>query len=242
MTWQNPTVQRIEQNCQLLYHGYDEKVDYVVEIAVHAKDCVWYGKTNRQRPCECEVVKEKRARNVRRPGLIQQLREYAANKDTDRKPKAERGAPRVKTAGRPPGDMAGFFAVDELECEITALVDRAMEDAGRDRTWASLPVQTVLEGLARQVSWFIDERPDLARDVDKAAAAWVAKARSTLRISTSEAIFDSVPCGNCGGSLGTPWGNVGEDDVRCIGSAETPPCGETYPMSEWMRLYESARR
>jgi hypothetical protein len=242
MSWEDEVVERIHARCKLLYSGYIEKVDYNLDVAYHRATCEYNGKSTRPQLCECPVVTEKRSRNVNRPGYLDQLKEFAKHKDTDRNPKAERGAPRVKTAGRPPGDMAGFFALDELTCDIVAVVDRAMEEAGRDRTWASSSVTTVLAGLAVQVRHFIEARPDIAREIDKATARWLDSARSTLKISTSAAIFDSVACGNCGGGLGTPWGNRGEADVRCIGTPNDPPCGESYPVSEWLRLYEDHKR
>lgn len=239
-------LKRIEANCELLWSGYHERVDYVVAVAYHRAECPHHGGPSRPMSmtpgydCDCPMVDEKRTRKLRRKGYLSQLKEFAENKDTDRNPKAERGAPRVKTAGRPPGDLGGFFALDELSCDVIAVVDRVMEEVGRDRTWAANPVWEVLRGLSSQVGHFIESRPDQAREIDKAAARWVASARSTLRVSTSEAVFDSVVCGNCGGALGTPWGN--ESDVRCVGSPAEPPCGHTYPMSEWVRLYEDHKR
>lgn len=239
----NPVVDRIHDNCKLLYGGYQEKVEYVVQVAYHRAECQHHGKTTRPKgDCACPVVNEQRVRNVNRPGYIDQLRRFTEHKDTDRQPKAERGAPRVKVAGRPPGDLGGFFALDELTCDILSTVDKALEEVGRDRTWASNPVHKVLGGLATQVSYFVDSRPDVAREVDKKVKGWVDSARSTLKISTSEALFDSVTCGNCGGALASPWGNRGEADVRCIGSPSAGPCGETYPVSDWLRLYEESQQ
>lgn len=239
----DPALMRISQNCKLLYHGYEERVDYTVEVKYHRSSCEYYSKaTQKYNDCDCPIANEKRSRNVKRPGYLEQLQQFAQNKDTDRNPKAERGAPRVKVAGRPPGDMAGFFAVDELTCDIVNVVDRALDEVGRDRTWACGPVTQVLAGLATQVSYFAHSRPDVLRDVDKAAARWVSTARSTLRISTSDSFFDSVVCGNCGGALSTPWGNQDGADVRCVGTPSDGPCGETYPVSEWLRLYEQRER
>lgn len=241
--WENPALRKIESNCKLLYGGYQEKVEYVIDVAYHRGECVHYGKSTRVKDdCDCPTAKEKRVRNVNRPGYLDQLHKFAQNKDTDRNPKAERGAPRVKVAGRPPGDMAGFFALDELSCNIVNVIDRALEEVGRDRTWACGPIHQVLAGLAHQVAYFVESRPDVARDVEKATTKWVESAQSTLKISTGNAIFDSVVCGNCGGALGSPWGNQGESDVRCIGSPSAEPCGETYPVSEWLRLYEESQQ
>lgn len=238
-------VNRVADNCQLLYDGYTEKVEYVVDVIYHRAECV-----NRNRmesvpdvACTCPVAGEKRVRQVRRPGLLRQLRDFAANKDTDRSPKAERGAPRVKVPGRPPGDMANFLTLDEIECAIPLAVDRALEEAGRDRTWAASPVSSILIGLSGQVSYLIGAgRPDIARDLDKALQGWVRQARETLRITVGDAMFSTVVCGNCGGGLSTPWGNRGDHDVRCVGTPSSPPCGETYPVSEWLRLYEDHKR
>ncbi len=303
-------VLRIDENCKLLYEGYLEKVQYVLQVSAHAADCVWHGRTHLAKDCGCPVTNEQRVRNVRRPGYLDQLREFAKHKDTDRNPKAERGAPRVKTAGRPPGDMGGFFALDELECDIPSVADRFLEALGRDRTWAAQSVRLVLLGLASQVANALsaaaaaggpagagrldggstqgpvidsaDDRlrccedplrtskDDLVRDrdddlheckddhgikisdhdapidharrVDLAVIRWVDLARRTLKITVQETIFDKIVCGNCGGGLATPAGNRGDHDVRCVGTPSAPPCGETYPPGEWLRLYEDQQR
>jgi hypothetical protein len=290
-------VVRIDENCKLLYEAYLEKVEYSLGVAYHIELCPHHGRSTKPKDCPCEVVHEKRVRQVRRPGLLDQLREFAANKDTDRNPKAERGAPRVKTAGRPPGDMGGFFALDELECDIPAVADRFLEAVGRDRTWAAQSVRLILLGLAGQVSAALssagfeearldstmidsgddrlrdcedrlpDRKADLhgckddqgegdhgtkisdhetpfdhARKVDLAVTRWVDLARRTLKITVQETIFDKIVCGNCGGGLATPAGNRGDHDVRCVGTPTDPPCGETYPPGEWLRLYEDQQR
>jgi hypothetical protein len=235
-------VDRIDENCKLLYSGYTEHVDYNLEVAYHRNSCSHYGKsTIPKEDCECPVVNEKRVRQIKRKGYLDQLREFAQNKDTDRELKAERGAPRIKVAGRPPGDLGGFFTLDEIECEIPYIVDRVLEEVGRDRTWACQSARHILIGLANQCCHFADARPDQLRVIDKACSKWVATARSTLRISTRDTIFDSIVCGNCGGGLSTPAGNRGESDVRCVGTPEQPPCGETYPPGEWLTLYERSQ-
>jgi hypothetical protein len=236
-------IKRVGDNCKLLYEGYSEGVEFVVDVAYHRYGCEYHGKSHKPKGCDCTVTREKRVRSIRRPGYLEQLREFAQHKDTDRNAKAERGAPRVKTAGRPPGDLGGFFALDELECDIPTVVDRALEEAGRDRSWAVQPVRLILIGLASQVAEILaDGRPDVARDLDLAARRWVESARSTLKITVGDSMFDAVTCGNCGGALSTPWGNQGDADVRCIGTPTDPPCGETYPPGEWLRLYEDHKR
>lgn len=235
-------VERVEANCKLLYDGYIERVEYSVAVAYHRSTCQHHGSAEAQ-DCPCPVVHEQRVRNVRRPGYLQQLREFAQHKDTDRNPKAERGAPRVKSPGRPPGDMGGFFTLDELECDIPTVVDRALAEAGRDRTWAAQSVRKILIGLGCQVAHILAAgRPDVARDLDLASTRWVDSARSTLKITVGDSMFESVTCGNCGGALQTPHGNQGDADVRCIGHPDAPPCGETYPPGEWLRLYEDHKR
>lgn len=232
---------RVKKNCELLHKGYQEKVDYKLRVAYHRLNCTHYGKTSLPKECACPVSEESRTKHINRPGLLEQLQAFAANKDTDRNAKAERGAPRVKVAGRPPGDMAGFFAYDEIVCDILRVVDQVMEEAGRDRTWASESVLSVLRGLTEQVKHFVDSRPDQARTIDLAASRWVRSARSALMITPGDSIFETVTCGNCGGGLATPWGNRGEAEVRCVGTPVDPPCGHTYPMSEWIKLYEGGR-
>lgn len=237
-------VERVKANCTLLVSGYIEKVEYQTEVAYHQLGCKYRGKSTLPKSdCECPVNLEKRVRSINRPGYLAQLHAFAQHKDTDRNPKAERGAPRVKTAGKPPGDLAGFFALDELTCAVVSTVDAALREAERDPTWATMPVGAILGGLAEQTAHILHGgRPDVARTLDLAARRWVDSARSTLRISTVETIFDSVVCGNCGGSLSTPAGNRGESDVRCVGSHDMAPCGESYPVTEWLRLYEDHKR
>lgn len=234
---EHATITRIADNCKLLYSGYPERVEYTVDAPYHREHCPFHGKIY-MTGCDCPKIREKRTRSVQRPGYLAQLKEFSAHKDTDRNPKAERGAPRVKVAGRPPGDMAGFFTLDELMCDIPSVVDKALEEAGRDRTWAATSVPTILAGLATQTGLFIEARPDVARVIDKAAARWVAVARGALKVGASDGMFEGAVCGNCGGALATPWGNRGESAVSCAGSPSEPPCGQTYPMSEWIKLYE----
>lgn len=220
---------RIQKNCDLLSRGYPEKAEYRVMVSYHQTGCD-------NRGCSCPQVEEARTRTITRPSLLQQLREFAAHKDTDRNPKAERGAPRIKVAGRPPGDMAGFLTLDEIECDIPRVVDRVLEEVGRDRTWAAVSVLQILYGLAGQVGHFIESHPDQAKEIDKAAAGWVRSAKRALRVDAQDAMFEGVVCGNCGGGLATPWGNRGEAEVRCVGGLDEGPCGESYPMTEWINL------
>ena len=136
--------------------------------------------------------------------------------------------------------MAGFFTLDEITCDAYMSLDLIMTEAGRDRTWLSAPLKTVFEGLTYQVQQFAEARPDLARDTLKLTDKWVRQARAALRVTVSDAQFGSTVCGNCGGGLSVAWDN--SSDVRCVGTPETPPCGETYPMSEWVALYERGKR
>jgi hypothetical protein len=94
-------------------------------------------------------------------------------------------------------------------------------------------------GLVYQVSQFAGSRPDLARQVVNATGRWVYAARRTLSISVADAMFDGVVCGNCGGGLVIAWDNSSE--VRCIGTPESPACGNTYPKEEWISLYDQQR-
>jgi hypothetical protein len=235
-------LKRIEANCKLLYDGYSESVEYRVAVAYHRDGCQYYAKSRTPKDdCECPVVNEGRAKRIARPSLLEQLQAFAVNRDTDRNPKSERGAPRVKTP-KCHAELAGFFTYDEIVSDIYAVVDRAMEEAERDRLWATSPVAHILAHLHNQVAVFVEARPDVARTLDRAARGWVEKARSALMITVGDSVFQSVTCGNCGGGLSTPWGNRGEADVRCVGTPAEPPCGHTYPMSEWITLYEDHKR
>jgi hypothetical protein len=233
-------IQRVYDNCKLLYDGWDEEVEYVLPVTHHVSGCKWHGKTVvKKAGCEntCETSNEKRKRTVKRKGLLDQLQDYQANKDTDRNPQSERQAPRVKKVKFMP-ELNGFFALDEIMSEINIEVDRFLDEAGRDRTWAAQPVRMTLQGLRIQVAHVIETRPDLCEHLDKKLKGWVATARSTLKITVGDAIFDGVVCGNCGGGLASPWGNRGEASVRCVGSPSDPPCGHEYPMSDWLKIYE----
>lgn len=236
-------VRNIEDNCKLLYDGYHENVEYAVDVAYHRGTCPYHGKSTLPKTdCECPIVREQRNRRVKRKGLLEQLQEYQANKDVDRNLKAARGAPRVKTPKMHP-ELAGFFALDEIMADIFSQVDRWLEEADRDRTWASQPVKLILMGLAGQVGHFAEARPDLARTVDRRVARWVGSARSALKITVADSIFDGAVCGNCSGGLST--GHDGNGDmrvIRCVGTPETPPCGESYPITEWLKIYEGRQR
>jgi hypothetical protein len=186
------------------------------------------------------VANENRTKTVRQPGLLVQLKEFQQHKDTDRERKAERGAPRVKTAGKPPGDLAGFFTLAEITCEAYTFIDRILTEAVRDRSVAALPIKDTLRGLPYQVSQFADTHPDLAHECAKATRRWLDKARRTLKLVTGDAMFAETVCGNCGvGALAIAADNSSE--VRCVGTPAEPPCGETYGMGDWVGLYEQGR-
>lgn len=228
-------LKRLEENCKLLGSGWRDRVEYTVPAKYHGPGCM------KGDDCHCPITHEKRIRHVHRPSLLEQLREFRQNRDTDRNPKSERGAPRVKTAGKPPGDVTGFFTLDEITCDAYTVLDRIFEEAGRDRRWlVEQPLGSIFNGLGYQVKQFIDDRPDLARDVLKATDRWVRQAKAALRVTVSDAMFGDTVCGNCGGGLSVAWDN--SSDVRCVGTPATAPCGETYPMSEWVQLYERGKR
>jgi hypothetical protein len=97
-----------------------------------------------------------------------------------------------------------------------------------------------------QVKYMIEAgRPDLARRIAHLTSKWVDQARRTLNQKTGDAMFGDTVCGNCAGALRVParvaWDDQGVE-VECVGTPTTAPCGETYPMSEWLELYESQRR
>lgn len=225
----------VENQCRLLHQGYTERVEFSVTVPYHVAGCS-------RRDCGCPVKTEARSRNVHRKGYLEQLADFARNKDTDRGPKAERGAPRVKVPGRPPGDLAGFFLADEIAIEVSKLADRICTEASRDLTWAAQSTRGILMGLAGQVGIIAEDHPDLALDVEKAVLGWVRRCREALRINVGEAMFKGMVCGNCGGALATSYGNSGEDAVRCVGGPENEPCGTTYGPDEWLRIYEGRLR
>lgn len=228
--------ERIRANVDLLVSGWRERVDYVVPVTYHRNTC------HRKRygdECECPKANEKRTRYLARPGLLEQLKEFQQNKDVNRDPKSERNPPRVKKPKMMP-ELNGFLALDEIVCDVFMTSDRIMEETGRDRTLASQPVDQVLTSMLYQTLHFGESRPDQARVLALATDKWVASAKRALNVSVSDAQFGDTVCGNCGGGLKIAWDN--SSDVRCVGTPAEPPCGETYPMSEWVSLYEKGRR
>ena len=225
-------VNRIEENCKLLYDGWRDRVEYKTPVKYHTTECA------KLAYCDCPTKDETRVRTVKRPSLLDQLKEYGANKDADLGPKAARGAPRVKTPKMHP-ELNGFLTLDEITCDAYMLLDRIFEDAGRDRTWLSMPLKAILQGLPYQVSQFAGQRPDLVRDIDRALCRWIAKAKATLSLTVSDAMFGDTVCGNCGGGLVVAWDN--SSAVKCVGTPSAPPCGETYPMEDWVALYEGRK-
>lgn len=229
-------IRRLEENCKILGSGWSDQVEYSVDVKYHVDGC-------KQRlmggNCHCPVKTEKRSRYVKRDGLLEQLRNFQANKDVDRNPKAARGAPRVKKVKYMP-ELNGFFTLDEITSEAYMLLDRVYATGGRDRLAAAGPLAIVFSGLAYQMTMIVDEWPDLVREVLTATDRWVQQARQTLNLSVSQAQFADVVCGNCSGGLAVNWDNTGE--VRCIGTPADPPCGESYGPSDWVGLYEAGRK
>ena len=226
-------LRQLEEDCNILGRGYDEKVEYRVPVAYHRDTCPIRHKA--KTTCECPVVNEARVRWMKRPGLLGQLKAFQENKDVDRNPKAARGAPRVKKPKMHP-ELAGLFALDEICADAYTVMDKILEEGGRDRSWVSQPVALAIEGLPGQVVHFAERRPDLVASAASAASAWRRKAEGVLRIAVSDSIFEGRVCGNCGGGLAVPSAIDGESEVRCIGTGVEPPCGVTYPVSEWVRL------
>lgn len=228
-------IKALRSNCERLTAGYEEKVDYKVKVAYHGATCRYHGRTNQPRlSCDCRTEEEARVRTIRRPGLLLQLRDYQKSKDTDRNPKAERAAPRVKTPKSHP-ELAGFFTLDEITVDVYTTVDRALEQAGRDRGWASDNILAVIGGLASQVGYFVDTHREVAQGILAASYKWVNQAERTLNITVADAQFADTVCGNCNGGLAIAWDNSGE--VRCLGTLTTPPCGATYGPGDWLELF-----
>lgn len=228
---------RIEGNVKTLAQGWSEQIEYVVPVKYHVDGC-------KQRlmggMCSCPTKEEKRSRYVKRDGLLEQLKNFQANKDVDRNPKAARGAPRVKKVKFMP-ELNGFFTLDEITTEAYMLLDRVYYEGGRDRLEAAGPLHSVLVGLTYQASQIADAgHGDLVRELLKATDKWVLSARHALNLTVSNAQFADTVCGNCNGALAVAWDNSSE--VKCIGSPAEPPCGTGYPMSEWISLYEKGRK
>jgi hypothetical protein len=226
-------IETIEENCKVLASGYSERVEYKVPVIYHRAQCSDRGH------CECPTTNETRVRSVVRPCLLDQLQEFQENKDTNRNPQAARGAPRVKTPKMHP-ELRGFFVLDEITCEAYMLLDRVFEEGGRDRVWLAQKLKYVIQNLTYQMTCIVEARPDLVGQVMRATNKWVGQARGALNQNVSDAMFGDTVCGNCGGGLSVAWDN--SSDVRCVGTPSAPPCGETYPMDEWVSLYERGKR
>jgi hypothetical protein len=229
---------RIEGNCKTLGSGWSEQIQYTVAVKYHVDGC-------KQRlmggACSCPTKDEKRSKYVKRDGLLDQLKDFQANKDVDRNPKAARGAPRVKKVKYMP-ELNGFFTLDEITTDAYMLLDRVYNEGGRDRTIVASPLKVILSNLTYQMTQINNAgHDDLVREVLTATDRWVLAARHTLNLTVAEAQFADMLCGNCGvGGLSIAWDNSSE--VRCIGTPAELPCGETYPMDSWIGLYEKGRQ
>lgn len=232
-------MERLTDNVGQLVYGWREKVEYMVPIRYHDKgQCTFATRMKNGDICNCPIKNEKRARHIQVDCLLDQLKEFAKSKDVDRNPKAARQAPRVKKVKFMP-ELNGFFTLDEITCDAYMLIDRAYEMADLDRTISSRPLSEVLGGLVIQMGQIVEARPDIVRDMVKATGKWVASARRTLNLTVADAMFEGVVCENCGGALSIAWDNSSE--VKCIGSPSAASCGHTYPMSEWVALYEKGK-
>lgn len=211
-------IKRMEEDVDLLTKGWREKVEYYKPVD--------YGDQG--------VIKEKRVKNVWRPALIEQLGEYAKHADTGAEPKAERGVP-GKSKSRPPANMAGFHALDEITVEVTNLVDRIVREAGRSPNISTWALRDALNTLPYQCRQIIDSHPALVDDIAHAVHTWVDRAQRTLGLKTSTSMFADTVCEDCSGAL-----TVGRDpmrtEVRCAGTPSAPPCGRRYTRDDWMRL------
>lgn len=233
-------MERLTENVGLLVYGWREKIEYEVPVRYHDKgQCSFASRAKNGDVCSCPVRNEKRSRHIQVDCLLDQLKEYAKSKDVDRNPQAARQPPRVKKIKNNP-ELNGFFTLDEITCDAYMVIDKAYEEADLDRTVTSRPLTEVLGGLILKMGELAEGRPDLVRDMVKATGKWVSMARHTLNMTVSEAQFSGTVCGNCQGGLAVAWDN--SSDVRCIGTPTAPPCGETYPMSEWVSLYEKGRK
>lgn len=236
---QKDLMEKLYENVKQLAHGWREKTEYTVPIRYHITTCSVSNRIRNGDRCECPTKDEKRTRHIKVDGLLDQLKEYLKSKDVDRNPQAARQAPRVKKP-KTNSDLNGFFTLDEITCDAYATIDRIYEDGGRDRMLATQPIHEVIGSLTYQMGQIVDSRPDLVRDAIKATGKWVNMARRTLNLQVADAMFEGVVCDNCGGALSIAWDNA--SDVKCIGSPSAPSCGHTYPMGEWMSLYEKRQR
>lgn len=233
-------MERLTENVGFLVYGWRDKIEYVVPVRYHDKgQCTSATRIRNGDKCDCPTKDEKRTRHVQVDCLLDQLKEYTKSKDVDRNPKAARQAPRVKKVKYMP-ELNGFFTLDEITCDIYMTLDRAYEEAGIDRTVTSRPLSELLGGLVIQMGGIAETHTDLVADMVKATAKWVGMARRTLNLTVADAQFGSTVCENCNGGLAIAWDN--SSDVRCIGTPTTPPCGHTYPMSEWVGLYERGKQ
>ncbi|MFF7774941.1 hypothetical protein ACFZCG_10965 [Streptomyces tanashiensis] len=132
------------ENCKVLGAGWKERIDYTLPVVYHNLGTC--SRANNRKPrCDCPVRPEERTKYITRESLLEQLRPYQQNRDTGRNPKSERGAPRVKTPGRPPGNLDGFFTLDEITCDAYSTLGTDEDDATRDvvEQWFGEAIQGV---------------------------------------------------------------------------------------------------
>ncbi|MGW0682898.1 hypothetical protein ACWD2L_05990 [Streptomyces sp. NPDC002754] len=219
-------IDEIKENVSLLTTVQIEQVEYVKLVPYHRGHC------NKTEPCNCPVVRERRSKTLRNPGLLQQLKDYPSWGDRGAEPKAERPSPN-KPVSRP-NTNAGFLALDEITVETYMFYDRIAREAGRDPTLGLQAVEHVLTTLPYQFMQIQDDYPRLVEEGLAATRRWITIAQRTLGQLTSEGTFKDTSCGNCGGTLA-----IGRDtqrtDVRCV------DCGLRYRMDDWMGLYEQGQ-
>lgn len=227
---QREYIETVDANTKLLTTGYYEQVEYVEP----------------RRYPDGQVVNEKRTRQVKRDGYLKQLEDFGNNRDCDLNPKAARGAPRVKKPKLNP-ELNGFLTLNEIICDINCQLDKIWDEVERDRTWLAQKPLIMLPALANQVRYILDttgvDHTEVARRIARLTDKWVDMARRTLNHTVADTMFDGTVCSNCGGALAVPARVEGmQTVVRCVGTPAAPPCGESYPASEWLALYERSQK
>ena len=206
-------MQRVFDAVAALTAGWDEHIEY--SVCVDGRNI------------------EARAKTVRHPALIVQLKEAGAERTSCGS--QERGSPN-KPGPRPPGNMAPLHLLDTINEEAHFVyADLWRNTKGTDPILEAKDKRLPL--LLRSLTILVEqshEYPDLIHEVARQAKGWVNKAKVMLGYQRPYTMLATSVCGECGGAL-----IVAVDastDVRCIGTPDCVPCGMVYRQEDWISL------
>lgn len=203
-------LETLRANTEQLCSGWSEKIEYSIMM-------------NRQI--------ERRARTIRHPSLIHDLRKHIG---VPRKGvKCERSAPN-KPGSRPPGDMSALYLLDEITVEAEYLRTRIRQENGLGHPETTPEVVELLAGLVEPLAWLEAAHPDLLRMAAGNSTGWVRRARLLLGYDQPRATLRDTVCGDCGGQLVVAAD--ASSDVLCVGDSLKPACGRVYQQGQWLSL------